>query len=348
LVTPVLIGHPDFCAARHGRSAARSLLEVDAIMEAPLRVFDSASSVRAVETARSEASRLQFASEIAESIAVVTSELCGHLLEQRGGELFVRAVDREGIIGIEIEAAEDGGHIEHAARLFERLATCRRLADELDLDVRINESTAARARKFRAPIPFRSEFGIVGRMCQGERVSGDDALVLRTEDSILVGVADGLGHGSEAREASAEAVRIMDTARAVGAVSSVMREIEAGIVGTRGAVMAIARIHPGSESMEHAGVGDIGTHIYRPRESQRFPSVPGTLGSHFIPRARIRPETAPFHRGELLVMFTDGLTSRTDITHDLELQREHPFLIAESLLARFGRTSDDALVLVLR
>jgi hypothetical protein len=324
------------------------LLNADAMMDAPLPVFDRASSAGGVNAARNEAVRLEFGPEAVEYVAQVTTELAEHLLEQRGGELLVQSVDREGMLGIEIEAAEDGGRIEHATHLFERLSGCRRLADEIDLDVRIGESSTVRVRKFRAPLPYRSELAILGRACEGEVVSGDDALVLRSPDEILVGVADGLGHGAEARDASAKAVRIMDAARARSAVTSVMREVEAGLVGTRGAVMAIARTCPVSGSIEHAGVGDVGTHLYGPRESRRFPSVPGTLGSHFIPRARIRPETAPFHPGELLVMFTDGLTSRTDLAHDLELQREHPIVIAESLLERFGRTSDDALVLVLR
>jgi hypothetical protein len=47
-------------------------------------------------------------------------------------------------------------------------------------------------------------------------------------------------------------------------------------------------------------------------------------------------------------MFTDGIESSMAIEGDLELLREHPLGIAHQLAVRFGRESDDVLVLVAR
>jgi hypothetical protein len=51
--------------------------------------------------------------------------------------------------------------------------------------------------------------------------------------------------------------------------------------------------------------------------------------------------------GALLVMHTDGLSSRTALEDPLLLRR-HPLEVAHALLQRFGKSHDDALVLVAR
>jgi hypothetical protein len=56
----------------------------------------------------------------------------------------------------------------------------------------------------------------------------------------------------------------------------------------------------------------------------------------------------PMAAGEVFVMYTDGLTSRVDLLHEPAVLRQHPIVIAQHLLARFGRGSDDALVAVVR
>src|SRR6185295_18454260 len=86
------------------------------------------------------------------------------------------------------------------------LSSVLRLADEVDFDVRIGEGTCVFARKLVEPPPHKSEVAIFGRPHVGERISGDDAAFVRDGSSLLIAVADGLGHGSEARAASGAAV----------------------------------------------------------------------------------------------------------------------------------------------
>jgi hypothetical protein len=45
-------------------------------------------------------------------------------------------------------------------------------------------------------------------------------------------------------------------------------------------------------------------------------------------------------------MFSDGITSRADLSEDLELLRQPPVVIAHQLVARHARGTDDVLVLV--
>ncbi len=56
----------------------------------------------------------------------------------------------------------------------------------------------------------------------------------------------------------------------------------------------------------------------------------------------------PLQGHDVIVMSSDGLTTRADISEELQLLRRHPIVIAEHLLAQYGRTNDDALVLVVK
>jgi hypothetical protein len=51
--------------------------------------------------------------------------------------------------------------------------------------------------------------------------------------------------------------------------------------------------------------------------------------------------------GELLVIHTDGLSTRTTV-NDPMLLRRHPLEVAHELMRHFGKSHDDALVLVAR
>jgi len=112
--------------------------------------------------------------------------------------------------------------------------------------------------------------------------------------------------------------------------------------------MEVARIDLGLGQIEHASVGDVRTHLYRPRESHRFSPVAGVLGATDQRGRKCVVEREPMRDHDVIVMFSDGLTTRVDISQELQLLRRHPIVIAVHLLDRFGRSNDDALVLVTR
>ena len=152
-----------------------------------------------------------------EALIAAASEL-GHNQLAHGyrGWMAVRAISRDGVAGLEVIAFDGGrgitdptaalrGEGRATGSLGVGLSAAYRLSDEIDFDVRLGEGTYAAARKFATPLP-RTEVAIFGRPIAGERESGDDAAFVRTDGALLVGMADGLGHGSEAREASARAM----------------------------------------------------------------------------------------------------------------------------------------------
>ena len=292
-----------------------------------------------------------------ERMAIVVSELArNQLIHAHGGAVAVLPVSRGGVKGVEVIAADKGkgiadpiealrGQGNVTGSIKAGLESVVRQADEVDFDVRWGEGTCVRARKFAAPPPYRSEVGLLGRAYPGELVSGDHALWMWSEEALVVGVVDGLGHGPEAREAADRAIDLMRE-RPLLAPEHILDHCDAGLKGTRGAAMGIVRLERRSGGLSHACVGNIATRVCRPGQVDALGCSPGVLG---IPRqqARISRSESWLRPGELLVLHTDGLSSRTTID-DPVLLRHHPLVVAHELVRRFAKNHDDALVLVAR
>jgi len=318
-------------------------------------IDDQASISLVRQSIRRLGSEAGIAADRYEALSAAASEL-GHnqLAHGRRGSMAVSAISREGVAGLEVVAFDEGpgikdptaalrGELRRTGSLGVGLSAAYRLCDEMDFDVRVGEGTHVAARKFATPLP-RSEVAVFGRPIEGENESGDDAAFVRSRHALLVALADGLGHGSEAREASARAMATV-RANAKGDPAALLGSCDQALRGTRGAVMAIVRFDRSAHTVTHAGAGNINTHLYRPRATRRFGSVSCVLGARG-PSPRLMAETEPLEQRALLVMFSDGISARTDLSEDLELLRQPPLVIAHQVVVRHGRNTDDALVLV--
>jgi anti-sigma regulatory factor (Ser/Thr protein kinase) len=324
-----------------------------------IRVIDEASVSVVREAVRACAAQAGLNRDRAESLVNAASELAhNQLAHAHAGEVVVRPVSRSGTAGVEVLASDLGqGIADPTAALRGEgrsagpgrrglgvgLSAAYRLADEIDFDVRWGEGTVVAARKYAAPIP-RREVAIVGRPCAGERVIGDDALWLRDDLGLLCAVVDGLGHGPPAKTAAVEAMATVGRSPARAAVD-LLDACGAALGGTRGAVMSVVRVDEVARDLVHAGVGNVTSHLYQGKSTERFLASPGVLGAPG-PRARVQERRVPLDARNLLVMFTDGLSSRLDAAGDPYLLREPPLVIAHRLLLAHGREHDDALVLV--
>jgi anti-sigma regulatory factor (Ser/Thr protein kinase) len=294
-----------------------------------------------------------------ESVATAASELGrNQIVHGRQGRMAVRQVERVGVLGVEILAADGGPGIADPAAAVRGearggglasgglkigLSSVGRLCDEIDADVRWGDGTFIAARKFAGLVP-RSEVAILGRPYPGERDSGDHATFVRTPTSLLLAVVDGLGHGSPAREAAVLAIATLRE-HSDRELPALLEACDGALVGTRGVAASAVRVAWARE-IAHAGVGNVGTHLHG-QGATRFVSTNGVLGiRQAIPRIRV--ERAVHAPGQVLVMFTDGITTRLDLTLEPGLLGEPPLVIAHHVLARYARETDDALVLVAR
>ena len=190
------------------------------------------------------------------------------------------------------------------------------------------------------------EWGVAALALPGEKASGDSHLVKAVTRGVLVAVVDGLGHGSEAASAAQAAVAALDR-HAEESPLPLLERCHRALQGTRGVVMSLASFD--ADGMTWAGVGNVEGRLLYADGSGRFARVRGSLvtrggivGSEL---PRVQAQTLPVSAGDTLIFATDGIKEgfaeelRADVT---------PQQLADQILARYGKSTDDALVLVAR
>jgi negative regulator of sigma-B (phosphoserine phosphatase) len=176
--------------------------------------------------------------------------------------------------------------------------------------------------------------------------SGDVQVVAPFPEGILVGVIDGLGHGSEAAQAARMAAQIL-TAYAGEPVQGLIERCHGKLRDTRGAVMSLAAFNGAESLITWIGVGNVEGVLLRAdlMVDSRYEAISargGIVGYQLPP---LRPTTVSVARGDTLIMATDGIRSGFTVGVNL---RHDPRDIAESILTRHSKGSDDSLVLVAR
>jgi anti-sigma regulatory factor (Ser/Thr protein kinase) len=289
----------------------------------------------------------------AASLVNVASELAhNQLAHARGGRIVVREVARRENPGVEVIAADAGDGIHEVGRALRGrqpdgqslgigLAAVCELADEVDFDVRLGEGTCVWARKFATRAAPMRCVGVISRAIEGERRSGDDVSFARSYDELIIALADGLGHGVEARDAASRAV----DAAMHGAFEDAPSRLNTATVGTRGAVACVARIDSAS-AIEMSIIGNVSAHVCGRRATRRHIGTSSVLGSRTGIRAAHVTESLTI--GEVLAIFSDGLSTKLTLEGEDALLHVHPIVIAEMLLTRFGTTRDDATIVVVK
>ena len=325
-----------------------------------ISILDEASLSIVRERIRDVGKQTNLEKALVENVALLATELArNQLLHAKHGRVGIRLIERSGVLGLEVVAADRGsgiqepssalkGDISTAGTLGAGLASVRQLADEVDFDLRSNEGTCIRARKFARPIESPCyEIALFGKPCPGEAISGDDAVLCRTEDGFTAALADGLGHGPLAREASARAVAVIQ-ANPVPTIQERFQQVDQSLAGTRGVALGLARFDAVTKTVEYGGAGDVSSHLYRLKAAHYFASTPLMLGHAEKQRREVRVEEVAVDSGAVLAMFSDGLKTNATLKGELEILRQPAVAIAEYLVDTFGRNNDDALALVVR
>lgn len=188
----------------------------------------------------------------------------------------------------------------------------------------------------------RLDLGIAALTLSGQEECGDRHIVAPFAKGVLVAVVDGIGHGTEAARAAKIAEGVLKSRPHEPLVPLISRCHEE-LRGTRGAVISMASINHVEKVMTWAGAGNVqGKLLSRDHRSQAQTLVlsVGTLGQQLAP---IYPTVLPIKTGDTLIFSTDGV--REDFDQRLNL-KQSPQQLADEILARSARQTDDALVLV--
>ena len=192
------------------------------------------------------------------------------------------------------------------------------------------------------------EWATAGRPRPGEHVCGDQSIAVGIDgQAALFGVLDGLGHGPPAANAAIAAVEALENARSER-VEVLVQLCHRVLGGTRGAAMTLARIDFAAGQLYWTGVGNVSANLVakaasgiQVRSSARLAA--GIVG-YRIPE--ISPaQVVPMRTGDLLIIASDGIAE--DHLDHIDFAASAT-VIAEQILAKHAKDSDDAMVLAAR
>ena len=190
------------------------------------------------------------------------------------------------------------------------------------------------------------DWGVVSRPLPGEDVCGDLHLVKAVTGGVLLAVVDGLGHGNEAIAAAQAALAILERYEEEPP-NALFKRCHEALTQMRGVVMTVARLHSRESRLTWLGVGNVEAVLLRAGSPATTPAErvllrSGIVGFH-LPALRSNAVTiAP---DDLLIFATDGITAGFT---EAVFHRQAPQHIAERVLERHFKGSDDGLVLVAR
>jgi anti-sigma regulatory factor (Ser/Thr protein kinase) len=326
-------------------------------MTASISIIDRSQIGEARQEAASIARRNAFKEYDSGRVSLVATELSSNLIKHgRGGELLIGAFEDNEGSGIELLAIDQGpgiGNLEQCLRdgyssagtAGNGLGAIIRQAQLVDIASWPGLGTGVLARiQPGTPSSQRYEprtgWGAVSVAMPGQDVCGD-SWSTAANGATTYFVADGLGHGQEAANASVEAVRLFHRFNG-HRVPTLLDYVHGGLRSTRGAAVSIARFDPGARRVTFAGVGNVAGAVDSNGTLQRMVTMPGTAGHNV---RKIQSFDYPFERG-LIVLASDGISTGWDFGRYPGIQSVHPALIAAILYRDFGRKRDDATVLV--
>ena len=190
------------------------------------------------------------------------------------------------------------------------------------------------------------EWAVAERARAGETESGDRCVVKTLPDGALLAAMDGLGHGAEAALAAGLAVRTVEH-HADQPLIEIVERCHQRLVRTRGVALSLSRWDARRRSLTWVGVGNVeGLLIQAGAGTRPAPERlllrGGAVGVR-LPALRVSRIEVP--GSGLLVFATDGITSGFDQGLDAGGPTQS---LADQIMARHCRGTDDALVLVAR
>ena len=294
--------------------------------------------------------------------ALAATELATNLVKHGGGGSILFASDESRPHVVTLIAIDKGPGLTNLAKAMRDgystagspgtgLGAIQRAAQQFDVYAIADRGTAVlctigNGNDARSAPPAGSPSRIVfGGVCiakAGEEQSGDDWVAVPSRESLTVCVVDGLGHGGAAADAAHAATRVMRT-RPDADPEQMFAEVHGALRATRGAAVAVARIHAMQGRVDFTGIGNIAGTIVSDESVRRTVSTPGIVGHEM---RKVQTFSYPWTASSVLVMHSDGISTNWNPSHYPGLLQHDPALIAAVIFRDFCRGSDDATVVV--
>lgn len=314
---------------------------------------------RSRRTAVSLARELNFTEHQVGKVAIVATEIGTNLIKHaRHGELSATLVEERGVPAVELLSVDAGPGIADIQRILTDgysskgtagigLGAVRRLSDRFAIHSKVGAGTVLMARLTPSPPPEGwkgFEVGAAVSAIPGETVSGDAWAFRSYATGGVLMVADGLGHGPDAAAAAQEAVCVMRESQ-TSSPTQLAEYVHQALVSTRGAAIGIADISIKTTQVAFAGIGNISASVVAGGASRAMVSHYGTAGAT---AQRIAEFIYPFTLPGIVILHSDGVSSRWQIGDYAGLEQQHASIIAGVIYRDFKRGRDDAAVAVAR
>jgi len=181
----------------------------------------------------------------------------------------------------------------------------------------------------------------------GQEECGDREAVVSLPHSAVAAVIDGIGHGPEAAEVAERAVAKVREGLNGGGLIEVLKRCHTSLTGSRGAVMNLASFDQREGTLTWLGIGNVeGRLLLRNKDSgyvrQHLLLRPGVVGQR-LPSLQVA--VSRVQRGDLVIFATDGVAP--DFADNIRI--DSPVSeIANGIISRYCKKTDDALALVIR
>ena len=296
-------------------------------------------------------------------VALAVSELGANLLRHtKGGTLTLTPLVDGRRVGMQVISQDRGPGIADveqaltdgfstAGGLGYGLGAVNRLMDELDIAAEpgTSEGTRITCKRWlrvdvRRTMPGPLTFGAASRPHPRMTENGDAFVIKCWGEGALVAVIDGLGHGPFAQHAAQTARQYVES-HVDQPLDLILRGVGRACRATRGVVMALARFDRDGTQLTFASIGNIEARVFGSVEPMNFAVRRGIVGVNAPNPAVTQHRWQPNY---LLVLHSDGLTTRWRWEDFPGLGRTSASVIARRLLQALAKDDDDATVLVVK
>lgn len=153
------------------------------------------------------------------------------------------------------------------------------------------------------------DYGIASIIIPGQTESGDLFIVKESENTVLIGVVDGLGHGSEAASAAKKALQVLNE-YFEGSIINMVKLCHENLKRSRGAVMALVSINLLDETITWLSIGNVEGMLLKanPEASPLYENIimrSGAVGYRLPP---LYASVIPVSKDDILILSTDGIS----------------------------------------
>lgn len=329
--------------------------------ESEIPISDEADVVLAGRRAKAVLADLSFDESAVEEIVLVVHELASNIVTHAGeGTISIEPRSNPEGTGIEIRARDSGPGIADVDRavvdgystagsIGGGLGTVHRLMDEVVIESTegVENGIQVVADRWSGTVPTETprpplKAGVVTRPKPGCEHNGDAFLIEHESGRTLVGVIDGLGHGSKAHRASAAARQYVQQ-HSTDSLADLFDGVEQTCRPTRGVVMALARFDWEEGRVTAGSVGNITVRVCHSSEPRHLVPSRGVLGGNAPSPVLADWQWAP---PSIMVIHSDGVGSRWNCD-EVPLRDDRTATAkAQAILRTRSNRDDDATVLV--